>query len=166
MRVNEVMKQTVRTISPDRPLSEAADIMKRFGIDHVVVVEKHVPVGLLSDGDVLRHSGEGIVESAMSRGLVTIDAKETIARAANMMRGHAIKCLIVTEENKLAGILTSSDLLEIVGRSGHKERTTMRDRGPRKRPALSEERAIQVERGHAKAGATRGHAKAGDKNRS
>ncbi len=150
MRVNEVMKQTVRTISPDRPLSEAADIMKRFGIDHVVVVEKHVPVGLLSDGDVLRHSGEGIVESAMSRGLVTIDVKETIARAANMMRGHGIKCLIATTENKLAGILTSSDLLEVVGRSGHKERTVLRDRGPRRRPAMSEEQASLPEPSHTK----------------
>ena len=129
MRVKEAMKRTVRTISPDRPLSEAADIMKRFGIDHVVVVDRRVPVGLLSDGDVLRHPGDGSVQSAMTRGLVTIDAEESTTRAANMMRGHAIKCLIVTKENKLAGIITSSDLLEIVARTGHKERMVMRDRG-------------------------------------
>ena len=133
MRVKQAMKQEVRTISPDRPVSEAADLMKRFGIDHVVVTERHVPVGLLSDGDILRHPGDGTVRSAMTRGIVTIDAEELVTRAANMMRGHGIKCLIVTKDDKLAGIITSSDVLEVVSRSGHKERMTMRDRGNRRK---------------------------------
>lgn len=131
MRVRDAMKRTVRTISPDRPLQEAADIMKRFGIDHVVVVDHHIPVGVLSDGDVLRHSGEGTVQSAMTRALVTIDEDELITRAANLMRGRGIKCLLVTTDGQLAGIITSSDVLEVIGRTGHRERMVMRDRGPR-----------------------------------
>ena len=138
MRVKQAMKHTVRTISPDRPLSEAADIMKRFGIDHVVVVENRVPVGMVSDGDVLRHDSKGAVASAMTRGLVTIDEDELVTRAANMLRGHSLKSLIVTKENKLTGIITSSDLLEVVARSGHKERMVMRDRGTRKRATRGE----------------------------
>ena len=132
MRVKEAMKTAVRTISPSKPLSEAQELMKRYGIDHLVVVERGVPAGLLSDGDVLRHHAEGTVRDAMSRDLITIDSDELLQRAANLMRGHEIKCLVVTKEGKLAGVLTSSDLLEVFARSGHRERMILRDRGPRK----------------------------------
>ncbi|MGZ7042625.1 MAG: CBS domain-containing protein, partial [Thermoanaerobaculia bacterium] len=128
--VHEAMKRNVRTIAADRPLSEAADMMKRFEIEHLVVADHHRPIGLLSDGDVLRNPAGGTVRSAMSQRVVTIDAEETVTRAANMMRGHGIKCLVVTKDDKLEGIITSSDVLEVVSRTGHKERMVMRDRGP------------------------------------
>ncbi len=133
MRVKEVMTKTVRTISPDRPVSEAAETMERFGIGHVIVIEHGNAVGVLSDGDLIRHPAATIVRSVMSRDVVTIDADALISKAANLMRGHAIKCLVVTHKGKLAGVITTTDLLEIVGRTGHSERMVMRDRVRRRR---------------------------------
>jgi CBS domain-containing protein len=133
MRVKEAMKRTVKTITADRPLDEAADLMKRFEIQHLVVIEHGSAVGVLSDGDIARHEGTGLVGSAMTRGVVTIEEDELARRAANLMRGHSLKCLVVTRGKKLAGIITTTDLLEIFGRTGHKERTVMRDRGRKPR---------------------------------
>ena len=133
MRVKEAMTKAVHTLPPDRPLSEAAELMREFDIQHVIVVEHGKPVGVVSDGDIMRNANAPTVSAAMSRNLVSIDADELISRAANPMRGHSIKCLAVTSGSKLAGVITSSDLLEIVGRTGHPERMTIRDRGPRKR---------------------------------
>lgn len=127
MRVKEAMTRTVHTISPDRPLSEASELMERHGISHVVVVEHGKAVGVLTDGDLIRHPAATIVRSVMSD-VVTIDEDELISRAANMMRGRSIKCLAVTNEDKLAGVITSTDLLEIVARTGHTERMVLRDR--------------------------------------
>ena len=132
MRVKQAMKKSVQTISPDKPLAEAAELMKRYEVGQLVVVEHRVPVGLVSDGDLLRNASVSTVREAMSRGLITIDVEEPVHRAANLMRGNGIDCLVVTKENKLAGILTSKDLLEVVSRSGHRERMVLRDRGPRK----------------------------------
>ncbi len=73
----------------------------------------------------------------MTRGAITVGVDELISRAANLMRGHAIKCLVVTHGTKFAGILTVNDLLEIVGRMGHQERMVMRDRGRRPRSTRS-----------------------------
>lgn len=128
MRVKEAMTKTVHTISPDRPLSEAAELMELYGISHVVVVEHGKAVGVLTDGDLIRHPATTIVRSVMSHDVVTIDQDELISRAANMMRGRSIKCLVVTKEDKLAGVITSTDLLEIVARTGHTERMVLRDR--------------------------------------
>ncbi len=133
MRVKEVMTKAVHTLPPDRSLPEARTIMKEFGIDHVIVVEHGKPVGVLSDGDIMRNANAPTVGAAMSRNLVSIHEDELISRAANLMRGHSIKCLVVTHESKLAGVVTSTDLLEVVGRAGHPERMTLRDRGARKR---------------------------------
>ena len=131
MRVKEVMKKTVRTIAGDRPVSEAAGLMKQFGIGHLVVTHHHEPIGILTDGDILRHPDGADVQAIMTRTIITVDADERVSRAANLMRGHDIKSLVVTNEGKLAGIVTSSDVLEVVSRSGHKERMILRDRGPR-----------------------------------
>src|SRR6476469_5025582 len=117
MCVKEAMNTTVRSIGRDRPRAEAAEIMKRFGIDHVIVVEHGAPIGILSDGDIARNAEARTVHDAMTRELVTIDTGETVRRAANMLRGHDIKSLVVTEAGKLAGIITSTDVLEIVGRT-------------------------------------------------
>jgi CBS domain-containing protein len=129
MRGKEAMTKTVHSISPDRPLSEASELMERFGISHVIVVERGKAVGVLTDGDLIRHPAATIVRSVMSRDVVTIDEDELISRAANMMRDRSIKCLVVTKEEKLAGVITSTDLLEIVARTGHTERMVLRDRG-------------------------------------
>ncbi|HEX9160177.1 MAG TPA: CBS domain-containing protein [Thermoanaerobaculia bacterium] len=133
MRVKEVMKKTVRTIAPDRPLSEAAEIMKRFDINHVVVTEHGDVAGILSDGDIARNEGAANVGAAMSRDVVEVADDELISHAANLMRGHGIKSVVVRHGEKLAGILTVTDLLEVIGRTGHPERQVLRDRGIRPR---------------------------------
>jgi CBS domain-containing protein len=135
MRVKEAMKSTARTITADRPLDEAADLMKRFDTDDLIVIEHGSAVGILSDGDIARHEGRGSVGAAMTRGVITVDVEDTISRAANLMRNHSVKCLAVIHGKKLAGVITTNDLLEIIGRTGHQERMVLRDRGKKPRGA-------------------------------
>ena len=68
---------------------------------------------------------------------VTIDHEETLKRAANVMRGRTIGCLPVTDRGKLVGILTTSDLLNLVGQGGdrprHEARATLSHRVPHRK---------------------------------
>jgi CBS domain-containing protein len=50
--------------------------------------------------------------------VVTVDAKESIGRAARLLEEHGIKRLPVTSNGKLTGIVSRSDLLQVVARSG------------------------------------------------
>ena len=136
MRVRECMRHPVRSIGPRRTVAEAGDLMEQFGIEHLAVIDGKRLVGVISDDDVCRSAaGEG-VEHAMSRRVVTIGPEELISRAANLMRGHSIDSLVVIdEERKPVGIITTTDLLEVISRTGHPERTVLRDRGRRRRPA-------------------------------
>jgi CBS domain-containing protein len=52
----------------------------------------------------------------MTRPVVTVDARHPIRKAANVMRGRSIGSLVVTAAGRAVGIITISDLLEILGR--------------------------------------------------
>jgi CBS domain-containing protein len=67
----------------------------------------------------------------MTRGVVTVPATTPLRKAANLMRGRAIGCLVVTAGRRPIGIVTISDLLDVLGRGG--------DRGVQstRRPTLS-----------------------------
>jgi CBS domain-containing protein len=138
MRVKDIMKRDVRTIAPDRPLSEASEQMRIRGIRHLVVTEHAKLVGVVSNRDlaaITRHELEQVrVCDVMQRRLTTIEPGATIAQAANKMRGNAIGSLPVIEDGELVGIITTTDLLEHLGRSGHPERMTLHARGNRRKP--------------------------------
>ena len=53
-----------------------------------------------------------LVKEVMTKKVVTIDANKTILDASNIYRDLKIGCLIVTENGKIAGIVTERDIIE------------------------------------------------------
>ena len=131
MRVKEIMSEPVDTVPPVMRLDEASDLMRRFGLHHLIVKDVGKVVGVLSTSDLMearaRGSTDGLrVEDVMSLNVASIDQNETVRRAANLMRGRSIGCLAVTEKSKLVGIVTVSDLLNLLGRGGERRATAER----------------------------------------
>ena len=60
--------------------------------------------------------GDRTVASLMTPKVVTVDANATIRQIANVMRGRSIGCVVVTERDRTVGLITISDLLELIGR--------------------------------------------------
>jgi CBS domain-containing protein len=121
MRVSELMTKRVHTIGPEVPANDAWELMRRRQIRHLVVMANSTIVGVLSDRDLGSRRGAGVrsdttVADLMTRKVVTIGPTETIRAAANLMRGRTIGCLPVVERGRLAGVITVSDLLTLVGR--------------------------------------------------
>lgn len=123
MRVFEIMTEKVLTVPPSLPAAEAWQVMRAAGIHHLVVTAGKRLVGVLSDRDAGGRAGAPVragksVADLMTRGVVTVQARDTVVRAANLMHGRTIGCLPVVEKNKLVGIVTTSDLLEVIGAGG------------------------------------------------
>ena len=57
---------------------------------------------------------------------VSVGPATTLRQAANLMRGHTIGCLLVVEKGKLVGLVTTTDLLDQLGRGA--TRPTVLDR--------------------------------------
>jgi acetoin utilization protein AcuB len=121
MRVADVMTKDVETISPDMGAVDAWELMRRKGIHHLVVIADSRVMGVLSDRDVGGRSGGSIrtrsrVSDLMSTSVVTVEPDTTIRKTANLMRGRTIGCVPVVDGTRLVGIVTVSDLLELLGR--------------------------------------------------
>ncbi len=145
MRVSDVMSRFVQTIEADATADEAWRRMRARAIRHLVVLEGTDVVGILSDRDLGGTRGAGVrrgrlVGHLMSPNVVTVAPDATLREAARLLRGRAIGSLPVFERKRLVGILTASDVLDIV--SGKTDRLEGSPNWPR-RPAgaLRERRA-------------------------
>jgi CBS domain-containing protein len=148
MRVQDVMTEQVQTVSPATSAVAAWNLMRVKGIHHLVVLDGTVVAGVLSDGDLGGAHGEDVrkgrtARDLMSTPVVVVPGSTTLRRAANLMRGHAIGCLVVVNDHAVAGIVTTADLLELIGRGVERPvaattRWTLRHRAPHRhqhRPA-------------------------------
>ena len=126
MRVADVMASDVQTVSPDSAAADAWSLMRRKGIHHLVVVSGTRVAGVLSDRDAGGRGGDGLrrqsrVSDLMTTPVVTVDSHTTVRRTANLMRGRSIGCVPVVDGRRLVGIVTVSDLLELVGRGAGRD---------------------------------------------
>jgi CBS domain-containing protein len=51
----------------------------------------------------------------MTAPAMTVEPTMTVRQAANTMRGRSIGCLVVVDSGRAIGIVTVSDLLELIG---------------------------------------------------
>lgn len=121
MRVQDVMSGPVQTVPPALDAGEAWDLMRLKGIHHLVVAERSGVVGVLSDRDIGGRRGASLrknreVRDLMTDRVVTVTPETPVRKAANLMRGRSIGCLVVTRAGRPAGIVTVADLLELIGR--------------------------------------------------
>lgn len=137
MRLEAIMSVPAKTIAPEATVANARAIFRRDNINHLVVVQGVHPIGVLSARDLLR-SDVSTVGEAMSDEIVTASPRTSVREAANLLRGYRLGCLVVVENERVVGIVTVSDLLELIGKGAEKGlvKPTRRDllgrgRGPR-----------------------------------
>jgi CBS domain-containing protein len=143
MRVQDVMTEDVQTISPTRAAEDAWELMRRGGFHHVVVTRGSEVQGLLSDRDGGGRFGTSVrrgrtVGELMSTPVVTVGPTTTLKKAANLMRGRSIGCVVVTDRGRVVGIVTVADLLELFGRGADRAATvttrwTLKHRTPHRK---------------------------------
>jgi len=147
MRVQDVMTECVKTVSAATAAEDAWTLMRDNRIHHLVVTDGPRILGLLSDRDTGGRRGAALrknhaVGDLMTEPVVTVEPTTTVRQAANLMRGRSIGCLVVTGSGRVTGIVTVSDLLELVGRGLDRgvvrtKRWTLKHRGPRRKVSRS-----------------------------
>ncbi|MBI3403033.1 MAG: CBS domain-containing protein [Acidobacteria bacterium] len=147
MRLNEVMTEGVQTVAPTMAASDAWELMRRKQIHHVVVTRGSDVIGILSDRDAGSRAGAGVrsgrtVAELMTSHAVTLSPEDTVRKAANLMRGRTIGCLPVTDKRgRLVGIVTVSDLLDLLGKGGDRQAKPQRPSATHRVPHRKRHRA-------------------------
>jgi len=143
MRVQDVMTEDVQTVAPETAALEAWDVMKTRRIRHLVVTKGRRIVGILSERDAGGRQGVAVRQSRtvadlMTQPVLTVPPETPVRKAANLMRGRSIGCLVVGNAGRVQGIVTVSDLLELIGRgldrkTGASTRWTLKHRAPHRK---------------------------------
>lgn len=116
--VKNIMKKELVTVDSSISIKDAAKLMNNQNVGCVVITKNGKPIGILTERDfVKRISAEERplsepVEKVMSSPLVSINQNETIWEAAQIMKTKNIHKLPVEEDNKIIGIVTTSDIVK------------------------------------------------------
>jgi len=141
MQVKDTMTAAVIGVPETATLWEALQTLLRSKVSALVVFDSAgAPVGILSEGDLLRRAelgtqkhrpvwldylvgGGGSAEAyarshgrrvgeIMTRGIVSIGEEAELSAAVDLMLKRKIKRLVVTRAGKAVGVLSRSDLLK------------------------------------------------------
>jgi CBS domain-containing protein len=140
MRIRDFMTRDAVCIAAGASAANARQALRLHEVEHLIVMDGKRIAGVIARQDLAGASDETPVRALMTRHVVTIEPAATLRRAAAAMAGHGIGCLPVVDGERLIGIVTTSDLLGAIAKGElhappPPERTILRKRGPRKRPA-------------------------------
>ncbi|HEX5972724.1 MAG TPA: CBS domain-containing protein [Gemmatimonadaceae bacterium] len=137
MNISELMSKDPRTVTPDTPVSEAAQLMKEEDIGMVPVIERVGGaetrgrlVGVITDRDIaIRTVAEGRavdspVRDVMSSGVRTATPNDSVESVMELMGREQVRRVpIVDERGSLVGVVSQADLARKAKNEGRVERT-------------------------------------------
>ena len=101
------------TVGPASTIAEAKEIMARFKISGLPVVDKDKLAGIITNRDIRFHMDDSLsVDSQMtSENLVTVPTGTSLEKAKEILQKHRIEKLLVVDENgNLTGLITVKDI--------------------------------------------------------
>ncbi len=129
MLVGERMSKPVITISPNMPITEALNLMKKERIRRAPIVKDGKLVGIVSDKDLLNASPSPVttlsiwemnyllskvtVSEVMTSNVMTVSEDTPIEQAARIMADNKIGGLPVLRDAHVVGIITETDLFKV-----------------------------------------------------
>lgn len=130
MLVGDRMTPDPITISPDLPIADALERMRKEKVHRFPVVDKKGKlIGIVTHKDLLTASPSSVtslsiweityllsqvkVKEAMTREVITVNPDCPIEDAARLMRDNKIGGLPVMRGDELVGIITESDLFDV-----------------------------------------------------
>jgi len=113
------MKTNVISIDSSKTIKEAACMMDDSNVGCVIITKDDSPIGILTERDFVKRIAaknkdlSSPLSEVISSPLTTINSDDTVWDAAEKMKRNEIHKLPVLDDNKVTGIITATDLVEI-----------------------------------------------------
>ncbi|MFH1073306.1 MAG: CBS domain-containing protein [Nanoarchaeota archaeon] len=122
IKVRDWMTSPVMSVHPEENVQDIAVLMDKNDIGAVVVMtESQQLCGILTQRDliakVLSKGKDAKATSAkdiMSKEVITVTPEASLLEVSKMMNKYHIGNVVVLENNKVVGIITARDLIELV----------------------------------------------------
>ena len=118
--VSDIMKKRVISIDEVKTIKDAANMMNEARIGSIIITKDDTPVGILTERDfVTKIAAKEIplstpLSKVMTKPLLVIGPNQTVWEAAEIMKKMEIHRVAVQDENKIIGMITTTDLVKII----------------------------------------------------
>jgi len=115
--VKDIMNKSLISADSSTTVFQIANLMEKGGIGAIIVKKDNIPAGIITDRDfaikitVQKLPLDTPIDKVASYPLATINLNESILVAANLMSSKKIRKLAVVNDDKVIGIITSTDLV-------------------------------------------------------
>ena len=118
-QVESAIRTSLVTSKPEEPVSKVIQKMVISDIGAVIVVEDEEPIGLITERDILermmemgRDPSRTLAKEIMSSPVATVEQDISLTDTLKTMQEKQVRRLVVTENEKIAGIVTERRILE------------------------------------------------------
>jgi predicted transcriptional regulator len=120
VKIHELMSSSVITAQPHQSVEHVRHMLENNHISSLPVVDTDAhPIGVISTSDLAHDlKAASPISHVMTEKVYTVPKYDDVSIAARVMRNHKIHHVVVTDEGKVAGILSAFDLLKLV--EGHR----------------------------------------------
>ena len=118
--VRDIMSDSLISADPSTTVYQIAKLMENGGVGAIIVKKDNMPAGIITDRDFAikiasqKYPLDTPVHKVASYPLQTINANESILVAADLMSSKKIRKLVVVENKKVVGIVTSTNLVNLL----------------------------------------------------
>ncbi len=121
--VSEYMDKDVLILSQNTQTREAARMLRHYETDDIVVTDENkLPVGIVTDEDILNKVSDATVyaeattlKDVMSAPLITINEKATLQDALHKMRDNQIRKLpVISKKNQVIGMIFQTSIANVI----------------------------------------------------
>ena len=115
--VKDIMNKSLITADSSTTVFQIANLMAKGGIGAIIVKKDNIPAGIITDRDfAIKIATQKLpldtaIDKVASYPLEKINSNESILVAAKLMSSKKIRKLAVVNDDKVIGIITSTDLV-------------------------------------------------------
>ena len=122
------LSSPIVSITKDKTVFEAAKKMDEHAIGSLLVMHKDQLQGIITERDIVRkviskslNPHEIVVAEIMSEQVHTVDVHSNMSEIAKMMEEGKFRRMVVTENAKVIGMITSMDFLKFMSPTAQKK---------------------------------------------
>jgi len=116
-QIRDIMEKNVITIEHNKTALDAARLISEKDVSFLVIMKNNIPIGVLSVSDFVKRlaaddkkASEVIVSEIMSSNFRWVEPETEIEDAIQKMLNNNVRRLVILDNNKLAGVITQTDL--------------------------------------------------------
>ena len=117
MKAQDIMSRNLIIMNDNTSISEVARIMKEKDIGFIPISNDHKIIGVITDRDIVVNAISNKcdldtpVKEYATKNVISVNIDDNVSKILNVMRKNKVKRVLVTDEHKLVGIVSFSDIL-------------------------------------------------------